>query len=119
MDPVNNEKKKQIQKVTGKFLWYGRGVDGTILTPLSAIAAKQSKPTVNTMKQGKQIMDYLAMQEPAVLTYRKSHMVLQSTVMPATLMKKKPKAEPEATTASLRMYLSPPTKAQFTTFPKS
>ncbi len=43
LNPVNNEKKKQIQKFTGKFLWYGRGVDGTILTPLSAITAKQSK----------------------------------------------------------------------------
>ena len=66
--PINNEKKKKIQKVTGKFLWYARGVDGTILTPLSAIAAKQSKPTVNTMAQSHQIMDYLATQEPAVLT---------------------------------------------------
>ena len=76
LDPVDNKKKKQIQKVTGKFLWYARGVDGTILTPLSAIAAKQSKPTVNTMKRSQQIMDYLATQEPAVLTYRKSDMVL-------------------------------------------
>ncbi len=54
----------------------GRGVDGTILTPLSAIAAKQSKPTVNTVQRSQQIMDYLATQEPAVLTYLKSDMVL-------------------------------------------
>ncbi len=39
-DPVDDEKRKHIQKVTGKFLWYARGVDGTLLTPLSAIAAK-------------------------------------------------------------------------------
>jgi hypothetical protein len=75
-EPVGNEEKTQLQKITGKFLWYGCGVDGTILTPLSAIAAKQSKPTVNTTQRGQQIMDYLAMQEPAVLTYRKSDMVL-------------------------------------------
>jgi hypothetical protein len=74
--PVGDEEKKHIQKVTGIFLWYGRGVDGTILTPLSAIAAKQSQPTVNTMNRSQQIMDYLATQEPAVLTYRKSDMVL-------------------------------------------
>ncbi len=37
--PVGDKEKKHIQKVTGEFLWYGRGVDGTILTPLSAIAA--------------------------------------------------------------------------------
>ena len=29
--PAVDEEKKHIQKVTGKFLWYGRGVDGTIL----------------------------------------------------------------------------------------
>jgi len=75
-DPVDDEKRKHIQKVTGKFLWYARGVDGTLLTPLSAIAAKQSKPTINTMIRSKQVMDYLATQEPAVLTYRKSDMVL-------------------------------------------
>ena len=75
-EPVGNEEKTHIQKVTGKFLWYGRGVDGTILTPLSAIMAKQSKPTINTAQRSQQIMDYLATQEPAVLTYRKSDMVL-------------------------------------------
>jgi len=75
-EPVGDEEKTRIQKITGKFLWYGRGVDGTILTPLSAIAVKQSKPTINTAQQSQQIMDYLAMQEPAVLTYRKSDIVL-------------------------------------------
>ncbi len=62
--------------MNGKFIWYGRGVDGTILTPLSAIAAKQSNPTVHKTQQSQQLLDYLATQEPAVLTYRKSEMVL-------------------------------------------
>jgi hypothetical protein len=75
-EPVGNEEKTRIQKITGKFLWYGSGFDGTILTPLSAIVAKQATPTVNTAQQSQQIMDYLAMQIPAVLTYRKSDMVL-------------------------------------------
>lgn len=74
--PVGEEEKKHIQKVNGKCIWYGRGVDGTILTPLSAIAAKQSKPTEQTVKHSQQLLDYLATQEPAVLTYRKSDMVL-------------------------------------------
>jgi hypothetical protein len=67
---------KTASIVVSEFLWYGREVDGTILTPLSAIAAKQSKPTVNTVQRSQQIMDYLATQEPAVLTYCKSNMVL-------------------------------------------
>ncbi len=64
--------------VNGKWLWYGRAVDGTILTALSALAAQQSKPTEKTMKQVKQLLVYIATQEHAVLTYRKSHMVLAS-----------------------------------------
>ena len=31
--------KKFIQRVTGKFLYLGRAIDGTLLTPLSAIAS--------------------------------------------------------------------------------
>jgi len=50
-EPVGDAEKTQIQKITGKFLWYGHGVDGKILAPLSAIAAKQSKPTVNTAQR--------------------------------------------------------------------
>ncbi len=75
-EPAGDDKKKHIQKVNGKFIWYGRGVDGTILTPLSAIAAKQSNPTVHTTQRSQQLLDYLATQEPAVLTYCKSEIVL-------------------------------------------
>jgi hypothetical protein len=71
-EPAGDDEKKHIQKVNGKFIWYLRGFDGTILTPLSAIAAKQSNPTIHTMQQNQQPLDYLATQEPAVLTYRKS-----------------------------------------------
>jgi hypothetical protein len=75
-EPAGDDEKKHIQKVNGKFIWYSRGVDGTILTPLSAIAAKKSNPTVHTTQRSQQLLDYLATQEPAVLTYRKSEMVL-------------------------------------------
>jgi hypothetical protein len=75
-EPAGDDEKKHIQKVNGKFIWYGRGVDNTILAPLNAIAAKQSNPTVHTMQHSQQLLDYLTMQEPAVLTYRKSEMVL-------------------------------------------
>jgi hypothetical protein len=56
--PVGEAEKKHIQKVNGKCIWYGRGVDGTILTPLSAIAAKQSKPTEQTIKHSQHLLDY-------------------------------------------------------------
>lgn len=60
----------------GKFLFYGRAVDNTILVALSAIASQQSKPTTDTMAKAKQLLDYLASQEEAILTYSTSKMVL-------------------------------------------
>ena len=75
--PLLDEKgKKFVQKVNGKFLYYGRAVDLTILPALSSIAAQQANPTEETMARVKQLLDYLASQEDAVLTYRASNMVL-------------------------------------------
>ena len=73
---VGKEGQKHIQKVNGKFLWYGRAVDPTTLVPLSALASQQSKPTQLTMDKSQHFLDYMATQEPAVLTYRKSDMIL-------------------------------------------
>jgi hypothetical protein len=74
--PVGKEDQKHVQKVTGKFNWYARGVDSTMLTPISALTAQQAKPTQATMKRVQQFLDYAASQEPAVLTYRASKMIL-------------------------------------------
>ena len=68
--------KKFIQQVCGKFLFLGRAVDSTLLCPISAIASQSSKPTEDTMKQTKQLLDYIATQEEAVLTYNASEMKL-------------------------------------------
>jgi hypothetical protein len=74
--PVGKEEQKYVQQVTGKYNWYTMAVDSTMLTPLSAIAAQQSKPTQATMKQVQQFLDYAATQEPAVTTYHASDMIL-------------------------------------------
>ena len=74
--PASKEEQKYVQKVTGKFLLYGRAVAVTMLTPLSALASQQTKPMTETMKRVKQFLNYAATQEPAVLTFRKSDMVL-------------------------------------------
>ena len=68
--------KKFIQQVCGKFLFLGRAVDPTLLCPISAIASQSSKPTVDTLKQTNQLLDYIATQDEAVLTYNASDMVL-------------------------------------------
>ena len=74
--PVGKDEQKHVQLVMGKFNWYARGVDGTLLTPISALSAQQAKPAQATMKRVEQFLDYAATQEPAVNTYRVSDMVL-------------------------------------------
>ena len=74
--PVDKTEKKFIQQVCGKFLYYGRAVDSTLLTPISAIAAQSATPTTETLAQTQQLLDYLATTEDAVITYNKSDMIL-------------------------------------------
>ncbi|KAL7488272.1 hypothetical protein ACHAW6_015473 [Cyclotella cf. meneghiniana] len=73
--PVGKEEQTYVQKVTGKFNWYPRGVDGTMLTPISALMSQQAKPT-QAMKRVQQFLDYAATQDPAILNYHKSDMTL-------------------------------------------
>ncbi len=47
-----------------------------MLTPLSAIASKQAAPTENTMQTCLQVLDFAALQEDAIVTYRASNMKL-------------------------------------------
>jgi hypothetical protein len=51
-------------------------VDSTILCPISNIALQSSKPTEDTMQRTLQLLNYLATQEEAVLSYHASNMVL-------------------------------------------
>jgi hypothetical protein len=62
--------------VIGVFLYYGRAVDSTMLTALSAIASAQAKPTEETMTCCKQFLNNAATHPDAILTYRRSDMVL-------------------------------------------
>ena len=74
--PLNKEDTKYIQAVAGTLLYYGWAVDNTILTSLSAVATKQAKPTQKTMEVTKQLLDYCATQEDAIISYRVSKMIL-------------------------------------------
>ena len=73
---LNKKGKKFIQQVCGKFLFLGRAVDSTLLCPISAIASQAAEPTEDTLRQAMQLLDYLASQEEAVLTYKASEMIL-------------------------------------------
>ena len=74
--PLTKQEKKIVQQVIGTFLYYGRAVDSTMLVALSAIASEQANPTWNTMLKTKRFMDYAASHPDAILTYRRSNMIL-------------------------------------------
>jgi hypothetical protein len=69
-------KEKYIRQVIGVLLYYGRAVDSTIITGLSSLAAAQAKPTTHTLSLVKWLLDYAATNPNAILTYKKSNMVL-------------------------------------------
>jgi hypothetical protein len=73
---LNKEDTTCIQAAAGTLLYYGRAVDNTILPALSAIATEQAKPMEKTMETIKQLLDYCAMQEEAVIFYKASRMIL-------------------------------------------
>jgi hypothetical protein len=74
--PTLERKTKHVQVVAGTLLYYARAVNTTILTALSLIATKQANPTQETMKRVKQLLDYCATQEDAIITYNASKMIL-------------------------------------------
>jgi hypothetical protein len=74
--PLDKCGKKFIQQVCGKFLFLGCTVESTLLCPISAIASQSAQPTQDTMNNTLQLLDYLATQEDAILTYHASDMIL-------------------------------------------
>jgi hypothetical protein len=70
------EGKTYIQQVLGVLLYYGRAVDSTILVALSSIASMQAAPTALTKDLIKMLLDYVATHPDAILTYKRSNMVL-------------------------------------------
>ena len=64
-----------IQRTTGKFLYYARAIDNTMLHALNNIAS--SKNTAETMKATKYFLNYAACNPNARIIYRESEMILQ------------------------------------------
>ncbi len=79
------------------LLYYARAVNNMILPALSLIATKQAAPTAKTMAKVKQLLDYVATQEEAIITYRASDMVSSVHKKPDTATRKRHKAKQVAT----------------------
>ena len=58
------------------LLYYARAVDSTLLVALSALASVQSKATKHTVELVTWLLDYVATNPNAILTYKKSNMIL-------------------------------------------
>jgi hypothetical protein len=74
-NPLDEEGVKFIQKATGKFLYYARAVDNTMLHALNEIAS--SKHTEETMEATRYFLNYAACNPNGKVVYRKSDMILQ------------------------------------------
>ena len=72
--PTND--KKQIQKIIGSLLYYGRAVDPTILVALSTLASQQNAPTTATAEAITKLLNYVATHPNATIRYHKSNMIL-------------------------------------------
>jgi hypothetical protein len=75
--PLDKAGVLRLQQITGKFLYYARAVDPTMLTALSALAAQQAKGTEQTMEDACKFLNYCATHPDAVLRYQKSDMILK------------------------------------------
>ena len=67
---------QRIQAIVGTFLYYGIGIDSTILVTLNEISGQQSTATTNTTKKCAKLMDYLHTHPNAVVRFHASNMIL-------------------------------------------
>ena len=75
-EPITAPEKKGLQGVTGKFLYYGRAVDDTILHALNCLSTQVNRGTERTMKALKHFLDYCYDNQDAVKLYIASNMIL-------------------------------------------
>ena len=59
-----------------KILFLGRAVDIKMLCPISAITSTSANPTEEKIRKTQQLLDYIATQEEAIITYSNSNMKL-------------------------------------------
>ena len=57
---LTTKETKYMQQVAGSFLYYGRGIEYTILPALNEIAHTQAQPTETTNEKAQRLMDFLA-----------------------------------------------------------
>ena len=91
---LDKHRTKFIQEITGKFLFYTRAVDGTVLTALSMITSKQATLTEKILKKIKCFLDCAATHPNVIIMYRANDMILATHSNASYLSE--PKAQSQA-----------------------
>jgi hypothetical protein len=73
---LDKKQTQEVQSITGSLLYYSRAVDPTMLPALNEIATQQAKPTINTLKKCRRLLDYCATYPNAILRFHASDMIL-------------------------------------------
>ena len=73
---LTDKQKNHIQKVCGKFLYNGRGVDMTQLHSRNELSIKATTATEETQTALIQFLNYIASNPDATIIYRASDMIL-------------------------------------------
>jgi hypothetical protein len=68
--------KQRIQQVVVALLYYGRAIDGTIMTAISSLASQQATATEDTDAKLIQLLNYCATHPDATIRYHASDMIL-------------------------------------------
>ena len=108
----NPEEANTVQQVVGKFLYYVRAVDPTILVALNTIASQQLKSTLETAKNMVQLLNYAATCPEDITRYHASGMTLHMHSDASFLSAPGAKSEKGGITNSLNhqyIQINPPT----------
>ena len=83
---LDSKQTKFIQGVVGSLLYYSRAIDSTMLTAINEISRSQAKPTENTMKAVKMLLDYAATYPDVKVRFHASDMILHAELDAAYLV---------------------------------
>ena len=73
---IGPERKRRIQQIVGKLLYYARAVDPTMITAINKVASQQAKPTEEVEVQSIRLLQYAKKYPNAHITYFPSDMQL-------------------------------------------
>ena len=73
---LDENNQKILQKIVGKFFYYTRAIDPTMLMELNLLASVQTKTTIEISKQIMKSLNYSATNPDAVTDYIKSGMII-------------------------------------------